>query len=80
MNAQAGPRQDISPGTNGSPIEVFRRIQYQWNGPLKSIRRDREYDNAQFQAFCAARLTPLNFVASDDNESNGLIDNANRTF
>lgn len=55
-------------------------MQYQRHGPPKSIRCDREYDNAQIRAFCAETTTILNVVAANDHESNGLIEDANQTL
>lgn len=61
-------------------IDVLRQIQFLRHGPPEFIRCDREYDNEEFRAFCAEHGTELVPVAANDHESNGLIENANRTL
>ena len=61
-------------------IRVLYRMQHLRHGPPKTIRCDNEYNNKDFQAFCATNETQLIPVAADDHEANGLVENANRTL
>ena len=61
-------------------IRVLTQIQLIRHGCPTTIQCDREYDNVEFKKLCASSSNRLNFVAANDHEANGLIENANRTL
>ena len=61
-------------------IDVLYRMQHLRHGSPKFIRCDREYFNSEFRAFCDQHQTELIAVAANDHESNGAIENANKTL
>ena len=44
------------------------------------IRSDNEYNKEEFRFFCSSNDIKLAVVAENDHESNGLIENASKTF
>lgn len=66
--------------TMETQIRVLTRIHHLRHGAPKTIRCDNEYNNDEFQTFCNEHGTTLLPVAANDHESNGLIENANRTL
>lgn len=61
-------------------IAVFRRMRHLRLGAPQSIHFDREYDNKQFKAFCAETTTELHIVGENYQDTNGLVENVNRTL
>ena len=61
-------------------VDILRRIHFLPHGLADATRCDREYDKDEFSTFCTQKVTELFHVASNDHESNDLIEKVKSPF